>query len=383
MFEEVRLVAGLIALAARAAKLERRLEGVSAYVTLGRAVTGAVHDIAHPLGTLMSNLEAARDGANPAECLRDASSAAERARDVVERVRNLVGHIDDVPASVDVQGAVVTALRLVRCQTAGRAEVVAHVERGLAVTARRGEIEQIVVNLVANAAHAVALTPGPHHRILVSGTARGAEVLLEVADTGPGVSPEQISMLFDDGAATTPSGHFASGGLAICRDIVSGLGGALEVASGEVVSSRVGPGLRVTVRLPCARAPARTLSSQAEATERPQVLIVDTDDLVRRAVQRALGSIGIVVAVRSHAEAERLVKCEPFDVVFCEAGPDGAAGIALRQSYLERWPDFGDRFTLVVPDAAATAVLPPGARFLGKPIEPAIVRAMLQTLVRS
>jgi two-component system OmpR family sensor kinase len=130
----------------------------------------------------------------------------------------------------------------------------AHPERPVSLTASpasvvRGDpdqLRQILVNLLTNAAvHTRAGGP-----IIVEVSRSGREILLRVADEGPGLSPQQAAHVFDrfwraDTARTRARG--GSGlGLAIVDTLVSGHGGSIDFDTAPEA------GTRVTVRLPAA-----------------------------------------------------------------------------------------------------------------------------------
>jgi two-component system NtrC family sensor kinase len=102
------------------------------------------------------------------------------------------------------------------------------------------ELEQVVVNLVNNSLY--ALPDGGQVR--VRARAEGAEVLLEVEDTGSGMSAEARERAFEPFYTTKPVGHGTGLGLSVCHGIVSGWGGRMTLAS------QVGRGTTVTLRLP-------------------------------------------------------------------------------------------------------------------------------------
>ena len=128
------------------------------------------------------------------------------------------------------------------------------VERALAedlppVSLVPGHLEQVTLNLVLNALDAM-----PDGGTLTVRTARehangdGAEgaVVIEVRDTGVGMSPEVAAHVFEDFYSTKPTGLGL--GLFICRRIVEGYGGRIELESAE------GQGACFTVHLPAERA---------------------------------------------------------------------------------------------------------------------------------
>ena len=108
-----------------------------------------------------------------------------------------------------------------------------------AVRGRRGELQQVVLNLLINAMHA---TPAGG-RISVAVVDRGGSVEIAVADSGPGVPPELRDKIFEP-FFTTKRDKGTGLGLALCRRIVAAHGGTLEL------DARVASGARFVIQLP-------------------------------------------------------------------------------------------------------------------------------------
>lgn len=118
--------------------------------------------------------------------------------------------------------------------------------QGIFLAADRHRLEQVLLNLVLNALHAM---PGGGWIELGGGTIDGGrKVLIVVADTGPGISDEHLPHIFEPGFSTRPASPGL--GLAVCRKIAEQHGGTLRAAS------RPGCGARFTLTLPLALDPA-------------------------------------------------------------------------------------------------------------------------------
>ena len=115
-------------------------------------------------------------------------------------------------------------------------------------------IAQVASNLIANAIH----YNKPDGQVRVNVRAEGAEAVLTVRDTGPGISPEDLGQIFQrffrvDQSRTRPAGGTGLG-LAICKSIVEAHGGSIEC------ESVVGKGSTFRVRLPMGEPPANKTS---------------------------------------------------------------------------------------------------------------------------
>jgi PAS domain S-box-containing protein len=112
-----------------------------------------------------------------------------------------------------------------------------------AVTVNRTRIEQILVNLLVNAADAIGEASGTI-TLTVRASADGKRVICEVADTGPGIAPEQLDKIFLPFFTTKPADRGTGLGLPVARSIVEDYGGHLGV------TSVVGTGTTFTFDLP-------------------------------------------------------------------------------------------------------------------------------------
>lgn len=104
------------------------------------------------------------------------------------------------------------------------------------------EITQIAVNLLINAADAVAAVPGPNRRIDLSTRVEDHAIVIAVADNGCGMSEAALEHAFDEGFTTKPNGSGI--GLFMCKSLAEACGGTVEI------TSTPGRGTRVRVCLP-------------------------------------------------------------------------------------------------------------------------------------
>ena len=117
-----------------------------------------------------------------------------------------------------------------------------HVEPGLAIHGDPVQLEQVLLNLLINARHALL---GKGGALTVRATAApGHQVRLQVVDTGPGIPAKLLPQIFDPFFTTKTATRGTGLGLSICRDIVRHHGGRIDVAS------VVGKGTTFTLTLP-------------------------------------------------------------------------------------------------------------------------------------
>jgi two-component system sensor kinase FixL len=213
--------------------MQRRLQNVARLNAAGEMAGTLAHELNQPLTAIASYLGAARRllGAGAAdprldEILQKASDQAVRAGQIVSRTREFVRRgapeqrPEDLPDLLREAGALAGAAGVV-----GAVDLRFDFDRAVVrALADRVQIQQVVLNLVRNAAEAVA--DSPRRQICIGLRARDARLAeVSVADTGPGVSPELAERLFQPFVTTKDDGMGV--GLSISRSIVEAHGGKM------------------------------------------------------------------------------------------------------------------------------------------------------------
>jgi two-component system, cell cycle sensor histidine kinase and response regulator CckA len=192
----------------------------------------------------------------------------------------------------------------------------------------RGQLQQVVMNLTINASDAIGEREGTvsfktslADPLLLESELRDTPWLLfEISDDGPGILPQNLERIFDPFFTTKATGRGL--GLAAVQGIVKAHHGKLSV------SSVPGSGTVFRLFLPCSGA-ARVVapeSTQAQSEVFPTkrvgtILIVDDEEMIRRALQRQLESRGyVVITAVDGVEAVSLVRDTPnrFDAVLLD-----------------------------------------------------------------
>ncbi|MCG6206565.1 sensor histidine kinase [Rhodopseudomonas sp. HC1] len=250
----------------KAALLERRV--LSSTVDAQTATTlpasnassfaaAVVHEINQPLAGIMTHADASlrwleRDQPNVGEAragLLNIREAARRAAAIIQSLRGLVQHKRATLLPVRLDEIVHDALRSVADDLCShRIQVVTHLCATAPVRADRIQLQQVVLNLMTNAVHAMAETVLAERRLVIrSAVSPDGWARLTVEDRGRGMSDAVQARIFEPFFTTKQAGMGV--GLAICRSIVEAHCGSIEVRS------TLGQGTTFTVRLPLA--PAR------------------------------------------------------------------------------------------------------------------------------
>jgi signal transduction histidine kinase len=129
-----------------------------------------------------------------------------------------------------------------------RARLTTHYPDPLIVMANEGQLGQVFLNLLTNAAQAIPEGHVDAHEIRVGTTVDQDKVIVEISDSGAGIPPDLIGRIFEPFFSTKPVGKGTGLGLSISHSIVTAFGGQIAV------SSEAGRGTTFRVLLPAAGA---------------------------------------------------------------------------------------------------------------------------------
>jgi signal transduction histidine kinase len=134
--------------------------------------------------------------------------------------------------AVDVGAVARRSLKLALPELESRARVVLELEEVAPVLGSESRLGQVCLNLLLNAGQAMAGGDAGRNQLVVRTRQReDGWVVLEISDTGRGISPEEQRRLFDPFFTTRPAGEGKGMGLSICHGIVKQLGGEIQVES--------------------------------------------------------------------------------------------------------------------------------------------------------
>ena len=201
--------------------------------SLGFMLASVCHEISNPLAAIHSMLQIlqSKRGVSPETLDKGLASIASNVARVLAITRKLgdfsrVGA--DAPAPVVVDTAMEAAIGLLRySEQAPEIAVDYRGAPGAAVLARAGQLEQVIFNILLNAAQAMR----GRGRIEIAARATSESVMLSIRDHGPGIAAEHLARVFDPFFTTKPPGEGTGLGLAISYEIAHELRGTIRASN--------------------------------------------------------------------------------------------------------------------------------------------------------
>jgi len=249
-------------------QLQRQLERADRLATVGTMVAGVAHEVNNPLSFILANVGFAleelhrRQGAPEAgvDCawMAEVDVALLDAREGIHRVEKIAADLStfirgavDPGEQNDLNEILNWSIEVAGHTLRKRGCVVRRFGNVPAVDATSGRLGQVFVNLLINAAYALDPERTRTNEIVVTTrTDPDGRAVVEIRDTGDGMSPEVLKKIFEPFFTTKPVGEGTGLGLSVSHGIVASFGGTI------VFESELGKGTLVRIVLPPSRAEA-------------------------------------------------------------------------------------------------------------------------------
>jgi two-component system, cell cycle sensor histidine kinase and response regulator CckA len=363
----------------------RRWSSLERMASLGRLAAGVAHEINNPLAYVLGSVELIErafaeigalhvGAARTEEILSGAQSALANAKDGVERIRAIIKELTTfsgaVPESrhpVDVEAVLDSTLNLTWNELRHRMRVVKCYGHVPEVLGDEGRLSQVFVNLFLTAGQAV---PNGHQGVLrISTASEDKKVIICIQDDGIGIAPEDLPYVFEPFFSTERKGGGAGLGLAICRNVVTALGGAISVSSVPEAGTRFTVTL-LAVGADEALAEGKRARSRDRVKSRARILIIDDEPLLGQTLRFAFQDKHDVEVAASGREAlERLAKDSAFDLVLCDLMMPDVSGEHVYRAVAEHSPGLLPRFVFMTGGAFTERAQEFLAHFTGRQLE--------------
>ncbi len=239
---------------AEAEFLRQQLLQAQKFSSVGTLASSVAHEFNNILTTIINYAKLglrAEDGATQSESLQRILKAGQRAATITSSMLGFARKNSNRRETSDIVGLVEEVLVLTEKDLSKHhIQVETHFESRPQVPIIPGQIEQILLNLVINARQ--AMPRGGRLKISVRENAQTHMVEVRIADTGCGIAPEKLRLIFEPFYTTKKpddENHGGTGlGLSVCRQIIEQHHGRIRV------ESLVGKGSTFTVKLPLSEA---------------------------------------------------------------------------------------------------------------------------------
>ncbi len=335
------------------AKLESRLRQAQSLESIGTLAGGIAHDFNNILFPIIGYTEMTLDtlpkNSTGYANLEQILKAALRAKDLVTQILTFSRQREHEKTMMKIQVIIKEALKLIRSTLPSTIKISQNIDPNCAaVICDPTQVHQIVMNLCANAYHAmqdnggvleVTLTEvmlGANDISAYPGSLPGTYLKLSVSDTGIGISKENLERIFDPFFTTKPVGKGTGLGLSVVHGIVKQMGGHIRVYS------ELGKGTVFHVYMPAAgeHIPVRnpTVSDESAPGGRERILLADDEMPVLNMLRQMLEELGYrVSAYTDSTEAFAAFRSRPdeFDLVITDMTMPKMTGAQLAQKIFE------------------------------------------------
>ena len=359
--------------------------------TVGALVAGVVHEINNPLSAIVGYAElmdrsrlTPEDRAALETIAFEGQRAAQIARNLLDFSRRRARAHEPTDLARVVERTV--ALRRHDLRSHG-VEVDLDVAPGLPeVQGDAQQLQQVLLNLVVNAEHAVRDRPRPRIRVSVEPAFGVVRVVVE--DNGPGIPDEQRETVFEPFFTTKPEGQGTGLGLSVSRGIVTAHRGRMWVERAALGGARFVVELPVPPGGGTAAGPALVAAPATAGGVLPgaAVLVVDDEPANRDSLGRLLQRLGYRTRVASGGlEALATIEQETPDAIISDVHMPGLDGAGLYEALAAHRPALAARTAFMSGDAgedpACRDLIERGCVVLRKPFELSELHSVVETLL--
>jgi two-component system NtrC family sensor kinase len=325
---------------------------------MGALLASVAHELNNPLAVMQMQLdllgEEAQDSALQ-ERVTEVREATERCIRIVQSFLTLARRTTPQRTSVQLNTVVEAALQLLsHALHLDNVVVHQHLAADLPlIGADAAQLQQVVMNLLLNAQQAFHDSPDTSRPRQIALTTRfdmaQKRVILEVADTGPGIPQQLQGRIFEPFFTTKPVGIGTGLGLSVCRGIIEGHGGTISAVS------QPGHGAVFHIELPAEFVSAleypQPEALPLTAVTTGTVLIVDDEVGITRGLARLLRRDGHQVDTANDGrQALTMLQAQEYDLILCDLRMPGLDGPGLYRAVATQQPHLLSRFVFLTGD---------------------------------
>ena len=319
---------------------------------IGQLIAGVAHDLNNPLASVVGFADYLVEHATsvPPELVGPLTAIrqeAERAAGIVRNLLTFARRQERQRRPVAVAELLNATLQLMNNQfLSGKIEIVREIPANLPhVEADPNQLQQVFLNLLNNAAQAIASTGGGGHITVTAGLWLEG-VAVTIRDDGPGIPRELAERVFEPFFTTKRAGEGTGLGLSICQ-------GILREHGGRLTSQLGGPGAVFRVELPRTADPEPEPPPVPPAPSRTlRILVVDDEPHILHYMDATLGAWGHQVRLaRNGTDALTAAHEETFDLIICDIRMPDVDGREFYERLRAERPALAERVVFATGDS--------------------------------
>ena len=336
-------------------RLQSQLLQAQKMESIGTLAGGIAHDFNNILSPIMTHTEMALmdlpEDSPVRFSLREVFKASERARDLVKQILAFSRQTEREPVPLKMGLIIKEALKLLRSSIPTTIEIQQQIMTDSdAILADPTQMHQVIMNLCANAFHAMREKGGvlevsladeyvdPESAYQFDNLRLGSYLKLSIRDSGQGMDPDVIEKIFEPYFTTKDKGVGTGLGMAVVLGIVQNHGGSIQV------NSEIGKGTVFNVYLPKLETATIEQIPISESTPKgvERVLLIDDEAAIINAGKQMLERLGYEVITRtSSIDALELFRSQPdrFDIVITDMTMPNMTGVELSKEVMNIRPD--------------------------------------------
>ncbi len=354
-------------------KTQEALAQAERLAAIGRLSAGVAHEINNPSAAVVANLAYLQSSLARGPLPDDAAEAIDDSLISMGKISRIVRQLLDTGriAAADQSGrgtfdlarAVERAVQTARATLAPGVTVVQDVP-GIVAVGDQLMVEQVLVNLIVNAAQAVPASREP--RVVIRAESLTGGVRITVQDNGGGMTEEVARRAFEPFFSTKPFGQGTGLGLSVSIGLAKAVGGDLRVASTSSEGTSMELLIRSSLRLSSRPPPAGSRSSRSNQ----RLLVIDDDPIVREGLSRMLSRAFVVQTAAGVGDAQLAVGRAHFDAILCDVMMAEGGGEAFFSWLQDERPSSASRVIFVTGGVTDE----PSRHFLAKQTQPVLYK---------
>ena len=338
--------------------LREKAEVNSRLAAVGEMAAGIAHEINNPLTGVIGFSQMLLSEELPAEVQEQVKmivSGGQRVSEIVKRMLTFARQTKPERTDVNLHDLLdnTVSLRGYLLKTANIEVIRKYAEELPALNVDAGQMQQVFLNLIINAEHAIKSSRGRGRIEIVTVKTEGC-IRIEFRDDGPGIDENVQTRIFQPFFTTKEPGEGTGLGLSLSRSIV------LEHGGNIWVESKIGEGSNFIVELPLSLAIRSESQIVAEPSSHPtgerakteaRILVIDDEAAVRDVLKSMLKQLGhIVETAASGEEGMQLLHDNSYDVILLDMRMPGSSGMELYSQITQQMGYLAGKIIIVTGD---------------------------------